>query len=231
MCGGGGIMYCLELSITRSPFPMPESTPSLHPNSSKIIDRFALQKPGVDETAPETCEDSPLKTAGQRSSLPAPEREHNMQIAIPISRSAVFTPDIIISITEKGMSWPNTNADAQADAAFFTHFPSPRPSNQLPTASRAFDWECSSVSSANSSGGYKASTCRTIEVSTFFQGMEFFSTRAKSSFSLCCSTFGAPPDENVALIDRIVDWIFTGSISNKLASLDAIVSRADATEL
>mmetsp|Transcript_3428 Transcript_3428/g.7552 ORF Transcript_3428/g.7552 Transcript_3428/m.7552 type:complete len:206 (+) Transcript_3428:2906-3523(+) len=204
MRGGGGIMYSFDLSKMRSPFPIPDSTPSLHPNSSRIMERLALQKTGVDEAIMGGALWRPLNTAGHSNSFPFPARAHKMQMDMPISRSAEFTPDMT-SISPKGMSCPITNADAQADEAFWDHFPPPRPSSHFPRASRAFDCGLSSASSINSSGGgYNASTCKTKEASTFSHGFAFFRTIAKSNLSPSCIDFGAPPDEKMARIDRIV---------------------------
>src|SRR5210317_1516831 len=63
--GGGGIMQ-LFLSVTISPLPIPESTSSLHPNSSKIIERMAFG----DEAIGFACR--PLKMAGHSIELASP---------------------------------------------------------------------------------------------------------------------------------------------------------------
>jgi hypothetical protein len=51
MLGGGGIMNPFDLPKRISPLPIPERMPSLHPYSSNIIERLALEKLADDEDA------------------------------------------------------------------------------------------------------------------------------------------------------------------------------------
>ena len=128
----------LFLSVTISPLPIPESTSSLHPNSNKIIERIAFG----DEAAGCACR--PLKMAGHSIELASPVRVQSSEIAIPIERSTVLTPDSMSTFSSKGSMSPITNADAQIGAAVVAHCPFPRPRTQAVRASRVK--ECISLS-------------------------------------------------------------------------------------
>ena len=181
----------------------------------------------------------PLNTAGHSIALAFPDIEQRIHIDIPVSLSDLSTPEET-SISTKGMSCPETNADAHAGAALTDHFPSPIFDIHEPSALRASDLDDSvsaefakilSVASADaSSGGNSASTCKIRDTSGFCQGIVCLSANAKSCISPSWVDFGAPPDAKVAWMDRMEDRIVSGSRTS-VEETFLSASRPAATEL